>query len=107
MSAIAITNWKARSSGSLVGFFTAGLPSGLVLNELMLHHRDGRFWISFPSKPMIKQDGSALRDERGKVRYGAPLIECANPQARNRFSEQVLTALRGALPEVFAREFAA
>ena len=44
------------------------------------------------------------RDERSKVRYGAPLVEFASPQARNRFSDQVLEALRQAQPQLFSVE---
>jgi hypothetical protein len=97
--AIVIADWKPRQSGTLRGFFTANLASGLVLRELMLHERDGKWWISFPSKPMLGADGVALRDERSKVRYGAPLIDFASSQARNRFSDQVLEALRQAPPQ--------
>jgi len=102
--AITIADWKPRESGTLRGFFTAHLPSRLTLHELMLHERDGRWWVSFPAKPMLAADGAALRDERGKVRYGAPLIEFTSTQARNRFVEQVLEALRQAQPQVFAME---
>jgi hypothetical protein len=99
---VTISDWKARESGSLVGFFTAGMPSGLSLSELMLHHRDGAWWISFPAKPMLGADGTALRDDRGKIRYSKPLIEFTSRAARDRFSEQVIDALRRAHPEVFA-----
>jgi hypothetical protein len=102
MTAITITDWKPRAAGTLVGFFTAHLPSGLTLHELMLHHRDGAWWISYPSKPLLATDGTALRDERGKVRYGPPLIEFAGRQTRVRFNEQVLQAMRAAHPKVFA-----
>lgn len=88
--AITIADWKPRESGTLRGFFTANLASGLILH----------------SKPMVAE-GVALRDERGKVRYGAPLIGFTSPQARNRFIEQVLAALRLAQPQVFAAETAA
>ena len=101
---ITISDWKPRESGTLRGFFTSHLPSGLTLHELMLHERDGRWWISFPSKPMLGADGAALRDERGKVRYSPPLIEFTSTQARSRFIEQVLEALRLAQPQVFAVE---
>jgi hypothetical protein len=104
MSALTISDWKSRQSGTLRGFFTANLASGLVLRELMLHERDGKWWISFPSKPMVGADGVALRDERNKVRYGAPLIEFASPQARNRFSDQVLEAMRQAQPQLLNAE---
>jgi hypothetical protein len=100
-ASLTIADWKPRESGTLRGFFTAHLPSCLTLHELMLHERDGRWWITFPSKPMLT-DGAALRDER--VRYGAPLIEFTSTQARSRFIEQVLEALRQAQPQVFAAE---
>jgi hypothetical protein len=99
---ITISNWSARESGTLVGFFTAALASGLILNELMLHYRDGQYWISFPSKPKLSPDGVALRDDAGKVRYGAPLIEFASRADRDRFMAQVLKAFRAAHPEVLA-----
>ena len=99
---ISISAWKERESGTLRGFFSASLPSGLELHELMLHHRDGSWWLSFPSKPMLGADGTALRDERGKIRYSAPLISFASRDARERFNQEVLDALRLAQPEVFA-----
>ena len=102
--AITVSDWKSRQSGTLRGFFSAGLPSGLELHELMLHHRDGSWWLSFPSKPMLGTDGAALRDDSGKIRYSAPLVSFANRQARDRFTEQVLAALRQAQPQVFAAE---
>jgi hypothetical protein len=101
---IAISDWKPRESGTLRGFFTTHLPSGLELHELMLHHRDGSWWLSFPSKPMLAADGAALRDDSGKIRYSAPLVSFVNRQARDRFTEQVLAALRVAQPQVFAAE---
>jgi hypothetical protein len=105
--AVMVSGWRSHSSGTLVGFFSASLPSGLVLHELMLHYRDGSWWISFPSKPVLGPDGGALRDERGKVRYSKPLIEFSSRQAKDRFTEQVLTALRQTHPEIFAAEAAA
>ena len=105
--AIAISDWKSRESGTLRGFFSASLPSSLELHELMLHHRDGSWWLSFPSKPMLGADGAALRDDSGKIRYSAPLVSFTNRQARDRFTEQVLAALRLAQPQVFAAVAAA
>ena len=98
---IRISDWKPRQSGTMRGFFSVTLPSGLELRELMLHHRDGAWWLSFPAKPLLG-DGAVLRDERGKVRYGAALIAIAGRDARERFNQEVLDALRLAQPEVFA-----
>jgi hypothetical protein len=104
---IVIADWKAWESGTLRGFFTAHLASGLVLHELMLHERDGKWWIGFPSKPMLRTEGSVLRDDSGRVRYSPPLVTFTNRQAKDRFTDQVITALRLAQPQVFATEAAA
>ena len=99
---ITISDWKSRESGTLRGFFTTNLAIGLVLHELMLHEREGRWWISFPSKPMLGTNGVALRDDSGKVRYSSPLVSVTKRQARDRLTEQVLAALRHAQPQLFA-----
>lgn len=101
---ITIADFKPRHSGTLRGFFTAHLTSGIVIHELMLHERNGSWWLSFPSKPKLGTDGAALRDDRGKVSYGAPLIEFTSRQAKDRFTAQVLEAPRAAQPELFAAE---
>jgi hypothetical protein len=101
--AIVIADWKPRQSNTLRGTFTTYLPSGLVLHEMTLHTRDGAWWIALPARPLL-QDGAALHDEHGKVRYSAALVSFANRQARERFTGQMLAALRLAHPQVFAAE---
>ena len=101
---LAISEWKPHSAGTLLGFIKVTMPSGLVLHEPMLHRRGDTFWLNFPSKPMVGADGTALRDERGKVRYGPPLLGFASRHDRDRFTEQVLAALCQAQPQLFAAE---
>jgi hypothetical protein len=98
---IIVSDWTSRQAGTLRGFFSASLPSCLVFHEMTLHTRDGAWWIGFPAKPLL-QDGAALRDENGKIRYSPPLISFTNRQARERFTEQVLAALRQTQPQLFA-----
>jgi hypothetical protein len=54
---------------------------------------------------MIDRDGSVLRDERNKVRY-TPIIEFTSKNVRDRFSDQVIAALRQGHPEAFEVEAA-
>jgi hypothetical protein len=98
---ITIADWKPRHSGTLRGFCTARLPSGMVLHEVAIHTRSGSWWASPASKPMLSRDGTALRDEAGKVRY-SPIVSFESRQARDRLSQAVVDALRCAHPEVFA-----
>ena len=101
MSAVTISDWKPRQSGTLRGFLTAHLPSGMVLHEVGIHTRNGSWWATPASKPMVGKDGLVLRDETGKVRY-SPLVSFDSRQTRDRLSQAVVDALRRAHPEVFA-----
>lgn len=103
---INVTDWKVRQSGTLRGFVSVHLPSGLTLHDVCVHARAGAWWISLWSKPML-QDGVVLREASGKVRYGPPLIAFASPEVRTRFAHEVIEALRRAQPELFAAERAA
>lgn len=100
---VTISDWKPRQSGTLRGFFTAHLPSGLTLHELSVHTRDGKWWVMPASKPMLSKDGTALRDANGKIRY-SPIVSFESRRARDRFNASVLGALKLAHPEIFAEE---
>jgi hypothetical protein len=52
---------------------------------------------------MLSKDGTALRDDAGKVRY-SPIISFDTKQTRDRLSRAVVEALRHAHPEVFAED---
>jgi hypothetical protein len=103
MTAITISDWKPRQSGTLRGFCTAHLPSGMSLHEVSVHTRNGSWWASPASKPMLSREGTALRDESGKVRY-SPIVSFTDKQARDRLSQAVVDALRLVHPEVFAED---
>jgi hypothetical protein len=98
---VTVSDWKPRQSGTLRGFCTAQLPSGMVLHEVAIHTRNGSWWASPASKPMLSREGTVLRDEAGKVRY-APIVSFDSKQTRDRLSQGVVNALRQAHPEVFA-----
>jgi DNA-binding cell septation regulator SpoVG len=100
---VVILNWTPRTSGTLRGHLSLRLPSGLVLHEVSVHHRDGNWWLAMPARPML-QDGNALRDHAGKVRYAPPVVGFASAEIRSRFTSQVLEALRQTQPELFAAE---
>jgi hypothetical protein len=101
--ALTISDWKPRVSGTLRGFCTAQLPSGMFLHETAIHTRNGIWWASPASKPMVGKDGTVLRDEAGKIRY-SPIVSFASRERRDRFSQGVIEALRQVQPEVFAAE---
>jgi hypothetical protein len=81
---IVISNWKLYTKGSLCGFFTATMPSGVIYHSLMLHQKNDSRWISFPAKEWV--------NERGEKQYSR-FVEFIDRRAADRFRDQVLLAL--------------
>lgn len=97
---VTVSDWKPFRRNTLVGFVTAHLPSGITLFEVSMHSREGTWWVSPASKPMLSQDGTALRDGAGKIRY-APIVAFESKTARQRFNTAIISALRTAHPKIF------
>ena len=91
------TNWKPLRKGSLIGFVSVSMPSGITIHEISVLETNGKFWASPPSKPMIDRHGVVMIDDAGKRRYSA-LIEFADRDTRSRWSDSVVEALRIAEP---------
>lgn len=81
---IEISKWNPRITKTLRGFFTATLPSGMVLHNLMLHEKGEARWISFPAREFVDSQ---------KNRQFSPIIEFTNKQVADRFRDAVLAAL--------------
>ena len=92
------TTWKPLRKGSLVGFVSITMPSGITIHEVSVLETNGKFWASPPSKPMIDRNGVVMIDDAGKRRYSA-LIEFVDRDTRSRWSNAVIEALRTAEPE--------
>jgi hypothetical protein len=81
---IVISDWKPHSKNTLKGFFSATLPSGMVLHSLMLHAKGEARWISFPGREWTNEQG-----EKQYVRN----IEFVNRAVADKFRDAVLAAL--------------
>jgi hypothetical protein len=81
---IKISDWKPHQKNSLQGYFTATLPSGMVISDLMLHERDGSRWIAFP--------GREWADSAGTKRF-VNFIRFTDRDIAHKFRDQVLAAL--------------
>jgi DNA-binding cell septation regulator SpoVG len=102
-STVRILDWRPLRRNSLLGFAKVELPSGMVIADVTVLNGERGPWASPPSKPMIDRDGVALRDEKQKIRY-QPIIEFTSKNIRDRFSDQVIAALKLAHPGVFAED---
>jgi hypothetical protein len=89
--AIKITNWKAFEKKTLRGFFTMTLPSGLRINDAMLHEKGDSRWISFPAREYT--------DSKGERQF-SNIIEFVDRTTADRFRDHVLAALDRHFAEV-------
>ena len=92
MTAPIASDWRPHSSGSLQGFFSLLLPSGLRINDCALHERDGERWVSLPGKPQIDGDCRVRVDLAGKRLY-SPCVEIPSSEVRSKFRTAALEAL--------------
>jgi hypothetical protein len=82
--AIQITRWQPHEKGSLKGFFSVTLPSGLVLRRCMLHQKGDARWIGFASREWTDGHG---------IRQFDPIVEFRDRGTADRFKNSILTEL--------------
>jgi hypothetical protein len=87
---IIINDWRPHSDKTLRGFFTATLPSGLVLRDLKLHERAETRWIGFPAR-----EWTNLRGQKQYTQH----VDFTSRATRDRFQDAVLVALDHYLAE--------
>jgi hypothetical protein len=85
------TDWRPLQRGTLQGFVTLNLPSGLVIRDCTLHMSGEKRWVGLPGKPQIDASGATRKGENGKVLY-TPVVDIV-PSARERFQAEALRAV--------------
>jgi DNA-binding cell septation regulator SpoVG len=81
---IEISEYRPYNKNTLRAFFTATLPSGMVLHDLSLHEKGEQRWVSTPTRPW--------KDQENKVQY-SPLITFIDGPTRDQFRDDVLKAI--------------
>jgi len=81
---IEIRNWTPQTKNTLRGFCTLRLPSGMIIERVMLHEKGDNRWISFP--------GREYTDEQGQKQF-AGFIRFDNRAIADRFRDLVLDSL--------------
>ena len=82
---ITVCNWKPLNNGSLRGFLTLTLPSGVVIHNCQLIETGGRRWVGLPSRRFLTAGGKA---------HYEPIIEFATRKARRNFERTALEAVK-------------
>jgi hypothetical protein len=86
------SGWRTLLSGTLQGFITLTLPSGLVLNDCTLHQKGNRRWIGLPGKPKLEDGRHRIDPATGKRLY-TPVVEIPARAVRDKFRAQALAAV--------------
>jgi hypothetical protein len=99
---VRLLDWRPMNKNSLIGFCKVEFASGLIVSEIAIQITNGRIWASPPSRPWMKNGELVLDPANGKPKW-SPLIEFTTPEARKRWQQQVLDALRESHPEICER----
>jgi hypothetical protein len=98
---VSLLDWRPFRRGTLRGFITAELRSGLIIHEISVFAMNGKAQCALPSKPLLDREGRAVLDASGKRRY-AEIIAFSSKETRDHFSAAIIAALLAAHPEALA-----
>jgi hypothetical protein len=95
----ALREWRPVLRNTLRGFCSVELPSGLQIDDIAVHVRGGKAWVSFPARPMLDADGrQVMRD--GRLQY-ISMLRWQTRDLADRFSATVIELVRNAYPDAF------
>ena len=86
---------------TLLGFAKVRTPSGIVFHDVAIHRQGDAAWASPASKPMLNRDGQHMKDVAGKSQW-TPIISFTSKELRDKFSAEVIDAVRVSHPDVMA-----
>ena len=94
--------FKPLVKGALRGFATVRLPIGLTIADIPVCESYGKAWAALPSKPILDRDGRYVEQD-GKKHY-APILQWADRDTADRWSDAVVDLVRQHHPAVLDRE---
>jgi hypothetical protein len=100
---IRILRWRPYTSpsGPVLGLFDVELPSGLQILDIRFGVGSrGGACVMMSAEKMRDRDDRILLDDRGRPKWRT-LVNFRTKDVRERFSDQVLAAMRRAHPELF------
>ncbi|HEY1430413.1 MAG TPA: hypothetical protein VGF39_02105 [Stellaceae bacterium] len=88
---------------TLRGFCCVELPSGLVVRDISIHQKAGRWWASLPARPVLDAEGRQVRNHAAHAQYAA-LLGWRDRDLADRFSGAVVELVRLAHPDALDGE---
>jgi hypothetical protein len=95
---VALLEWKKVEKNTLRGFAKIRMGKALIVRDVSVHTSHGKRWASLPSKPVLNPDGTHKKDTgTGKPVY-VPILEWADRDTADSFSEGVIQAVEAQYP---------
>lgn len=100
---VTVVSWSPQPRHTLIGFVRIAHGCGLTLDWTVLTSRRGGFRAIGPSRPLLMApggvgSGNVVRHDDGRIFY-QPVIAFRDAATRERFSSQILRALRLFAPD--------
>jgi DNA-binding cell septation regulator SpoVG len=92
-----LRKWTGHRSGTLLGFCSVELASGMVINDLRLLTGKNGPWVAMPSQKQLDRDGNPRLDANGKPIFNQ-IVEFRDRATADKFNELVLALVRAAHP---------
>jgi hypothetical protein len=92
-AAITATDWHEMVRGTLQGFLTLRLRSGMVLRKCSHHRQGDKRWIGLPGKPQLDQKGRHRIDPGTGKKLYLPVVEIPSREQRDLFQRLALAAV--------------
>jgi hypothetical protein len=93
---IVVNLWRPVRAGSLFGFATVTLSSGLVVHDVAVYVSNGKRWAAPPAKPRLARDKRQVTLD-GKLQWDA-VISFSSKGVRDSWSRQIVEAVLRAYP---------
>jgi hypothetical protein len=98
---LALKEWRRVVKGALRGFATVELPNGLTIIDCPVFSSNGKTWATFPSRPVLDQNGQHTKLDNGKPQYAA-ILKWPNRDLTDRFSAAVVALVRRVQPDALS-----
>jgi hypothetical protein len=95
--------FRALRRNTLRGFAVVELPSGLVIRDIGIHWKGGKWWASLPARPVLDAQGRHISNHAGHKQY-ATLLGWRDRDLPDRFSAAVVELVRAAHPNDLAED---
>jgi hypothetical protein len=95
---ITLREWRPLRKNTLFGFAVIELPSGLIVRDVGIHSKAGKWWASLPSRPVLDADGRHVSNHAGHKQYAA-LLGWRNRELADEFGRRIVALVQQHHPE--------